>query len=136
MLQPEENATEAAPPGGGRTRVLVYRAIGTLMVALATAGVFLPLLPTTPFLLVALWAFARGSPELADRLRANKRFGPVLVRWEEKRAIPTSAKATAVVMMGVSWTGLALASHNLWLVGGVGAVLVTVGIYVVSRPSA
>lgn len=116
--------------------MLVFRAIGLVAVALATAGVFLPLLPTTVFLLIALWAFAQGSPEWADRLRAHKRFGPILVRWEEKGAIPRPAKATAVVMMGLSWTLLAFTAHNAWVVGGVGALLVAVGSYVVTRPSA
>jgi uncharacterized protein len=79
---------------------------------------------------------AQGSPELADRLRAHKRFGPFLVRWEEKGAIPTPAKATAVTMMAASWTLLAFTAHNPWVVGGVGALLVAVGGYVVTRPSA
>jgi uncharacterized protein len=139
LRQPDDDANLAASPAPkrrGRTSILVYRALGTIMVAIATAGVFLPLLPTTVFLLAALFFFARGSPELADKLRAHKRFGPILVRWEEKRAIPTGAKAMAVGMMGASWTGLALTAQNAWLVGGVGALLLAVAGYVVTRPSA
>jgi uncharacterized protein len=138
-LPPPENTEGPAAPAPvkrSRLRALVFRGIGLVAVALATAGVFLPLVPTTVFLLIALWAFAQGSPELADRLRAHKRFGPFLVRWEEKGAIPTPAKATAVTMMAASWTLLAFTTHNAWLVGGVGALLVAVGGYVVTRPSA
>jgi uncharacterized membrane protein YbaN (DUF454 family) len=123
-------------PRPGRVAVIAYRAVGTACVGLATAGVFLPLLPTTVFLLIALWAFARGSPELADRLRANRRFGPLLRDWEARGAIPRRAKALAVVLMAVSWTGLWFASRNLVLSVAVGAVLLAVSGYIVTRPSA
>jgi uncharacterized membrane protein YbaN (DUF454 family) len=126
----------AKRPRPGRVAVIAYRAVGTACVGLATAGVFLPLLPTTVFLLIALWAFARGSPELADRLRANRRFGPLLRDWEDRGAIPRRAKALAVVLMAVSWTGLWLASRNLVLSVAVGAVLLAVSGYIVTRPSA
>jgi uncharacterized membrane protein YbaN (DUF454 family)/molybdopterin-guanine dinucleotide biosynthesis protein A len=119
-----------------RRRVLVYRTIGGAAVGLAAAGVFLPLLPTTPFLLVALWAFARGAPELADKLRAHPRYGPYIRDWEDRRAIPRKAKAASVVMMSASWTGLAFTTHSVWTVGGVGVVMVAVAGYVLTRPSA
>ena len=60
----------------------LLRGLGVVMVGLATAGVFLPLLPTTPFLLIALWAFTASAPEWADRLRRHPRFGPLLMAWE------------------------------------------------------
>jgi uncharacterized membrane protein YbaN (DUF454 family) len=123
-------------PVRSRTAVYVYRGIGVAAVGVATAGVFLPLLPTTVFLLVALWAFARGSPEWADRIRANRRFGPYIRAWEEKRAIPLRAKALALGMMGVSWTVLAVTSHSVLLVTVVGLLLMAVAGYIVSRPSA
>lgn len=113
----------------------VYRGVGALAMALATAGVFLPLLPTTPFLLVALWAFARGAPEWADRLRAHPRYGPLLRNWEERQAIPRAAKGAAVAGCAASWSVLAVTTHNLILVSSVGAGLACVLVYVVSRPS-
>jgi uncharacterized membrane protein YbaN (DUF454 family) len=122
------------PPVRGVKRHLL-RALGVVMVALATAGVFLPLLPTTPFLLIALWAFTASAPEWAERLRRHPRFGPLLVAWEERRAIPTPAKAAAGTMMGGSWTALALTYHNVWVVAGAGALFVAVFAYVVTRPS-
>lgn len=133
MIDPEPQ-TPGKPPARGMKRWLL-RALGVVMVALATAGAFLPLLPTTPFLLVALWAFTASAPEWAERLRRHPRFGPLLVAWEERRAIPRPAKAAAGVAMGASWTGLALTYHNLWIVGGVGALFVAVFAYVVTRPS-
>ena len=62
--------------------------------------------------MVALWAFARGAPDLADKLRAHPKYGPYIRDWEDRRAIPRKAKAASVVMMSASWTGLALTSHS------------------------
>jgi uncharacterized membrane protein YbaN (DUF454 family) len=120
----------------GRVAVLVYRSIGVLCVGLATAGVFLPLLPTTVFLLIALWAFAKGSPEWAERVRRHPRLGPFVRDWEERRAIPRRAKVLAVAMMAGSLTILWFASRNLMLTAAVGAVLLAVSGYIVTRPSA
>jgi uncharacterized membrane protein YbaN (DUF454 family) len=115
--------------------ILLYRALGGLMVALAFAGVFLPLLPTTPFLLVAVWCFARSSPELAERLRQHPRFGPYIVRWEAKRAIPPSGKAASIIGMSASFALLLAAHRGVWVNGFVGAILLSVAVYVLSRPS-
>ncbi|MFN3582657.1 DUF454 family protein [Phenylobacterium sp.] len=133
---PEELTALQPRPALRRRHVLFYRALGGAAVGLAAAGVFLPLLPTTPFLLVALWAFARGAPELADKLRAHPKYGPYIRHWEDRRAIPPKAKAASVVMMSASWTGLALTTHSVWTVGGVGVVMVAVAGYVLTRPSA
>ena len=123
-------------PKTGRVAVLVYRGIGVVCVGLATAGVFLPLLPTTVFLLIALWAFAKGSPEWADRVRSHPRLGPFGRDWEERRAIPRRAKVLAVGMMASSLAILWFASRNLILTVAVGAVLLAVSGYIVTRPSA
>lgn len=117
-------------------RRLLYRAIGWTAVALAAAGAVLPLLPTTVFLLIALWAFARGSPEWADWLRANRRFGPYIRDWEERGAIPVRAKALAVVMMSASLAWLGWSTQNLLLTAGVGAILLAVAGFILTRPSA
>ena len=114
----------------------MYRGIGWAAVGLATAGVFLPVLPTTPFLLVAAWAFARSSPELAERLRNHPRFGPFLRDWQDRGAIPVKAKATAIVLMAASWGVLALTTKNVWVLAGVGATLTAVAIYLITRPNA
>jgi len=81
------------------------------------AGVFLPLLPTTPFLLVAAWAAAKSSPRLHRWLYSHPRFGPVLCAWRDEGAVPTRAKLLATITMLVSWI-------ILWLLGSPVRVLI------------
>lgn len=137
MTEPQSAPPEAPPPAAPRRlSVILYRGLGWAAVGLATAGVFLPILPTTPFLLVAAWAFARSSPELAERLRNHPRFGPFLRDWQERGAIPVKAKITAIVLMAASFGILTLTTRNVWILAGVGATLTAVAVYLITRPNA
>jgi len=69
---------------------------GLLCVGLAVLGIFLPLLPTTPFLLLAVACFARSSERLHGWLLSHKVFGPLIVHWHETRSMPRAAKIGAV----------------------------------------
>jgi uncharacterized membrane protein YbaN (DUF454 family) len=82
---------------------------GYASLGLGVAGVFLPLLPTTPFVLVAAWCFARSSPRLHAALLADKRLGPPLRRWQEERAISRRGKFVAVGSLAGSLGVLAVA---------------------------
>ena len=88
----------------------VYRALGMLSVVLGIVGAFLPLLPTTPFLILAAWFFARSHPEWEAKLLAHPQAGPAIRAWRDHRAIPAFAKWAATVMLGISaagaWLGL------------------------------
>lgn len=81
---------------------LIYISIGGIAVVLGVIGIFLPLLPTTPFLLVAAWAFAKSSPRLDAWLATHPRLGPPLRDWRERGAVPGRAKTIAVVGMAAS----------------------------------
>jgi uncharacterized membrane protein YbaN (DUF454 family) len=94
-IPPRDYGDETKPlaPRGVR---LVLVAVGLVCVALGAAGVVTPVLPTTPFLLVAAACFARASPRFYQRLLANPTFGPLIRDWRERRAIPRRAKRTAI----------------------------------------
>ncbi|WP_412178821.1 YbaN family protein [Rhizobium sp. TRM96647] len=77
--------------------------LGWLMVAVGVVGIFLPLLPTTPFLLVAAGLFARSSPRFETWLLNHRVFGDPIRRWRENGAIAPRAKAMAVAMIAASF---------------------------------
>ena len=133
MTAPETPEPRSRPISPVKRYLL--RGLGVVMVGLATAGAFLPLLPTTPFLLIALWAFTASAPAWAERRRRHPKFGPLLVAWEQRRAIPVTGKAASGLAMGGSWTAVALTYRNPWVVGGLGILLLAVFAYIVTRPS-
>lgn len=83
-------------------KVPVYRALGLFCVALGIVGAVLPLLPTTPFLLLAGYFFARSHPEWEARLLAHPVAGPAIRAWRDHGAIPLFAKWTATGLLAVS----------------------------------
>jgi uncharacterized membrane protein YbaN (DUF454 family) len=84
--------------------------IGSIAVVLAILGIFLPLLPTTPFLLLASACFARGSERMHRWLYANKLFGQYLRNIEEGKAMPRKAR---VITLAILWASLALSAYKL-----------------------
>ena len=72
--------------------------LGLLCVGLAFLGVFVPGIPTTPFLIVALWAFAQSSKKFHSWLLNHKKFGPLLHNWESHKVVPRNAKILMVIL--------------------------------------
>ncbi|HVL74604.1 MAG TPA: YbaN family protein [Noviherbaspirillum sp.] len=81
---------------------VVLNCIGLVAVALGVIGIFLPLVPTTPFLLLASACFLRGSDRLHRWLLNNRWCGKFIRDFEEKRAVPLRAKVTAIALMWIS----------------------------------
>lgn len=90
----------------------VWLAAGALALALGVVGIFLPLLPTTPFVLLAAFCFARGSERWEAWLLHHPRLGPLVRDWREHHAVPLRAKQLATVMMAASsgWAAWTIAS--------------------------
>jgi len=116
-------------------RRILYICLGWLMVVLGIIGAFLPLMPTTIFLIMASWFFARSSPRFEAWLLGHPRFGPTLQAWNETGAVPGTAKVAACVGMSVGF-GLFLISvrPTFWQAAAVAAVLLASALYVVTRP--
>lgn len=80
---------------------------GILALTLGVIAIALPLLPTTPFILLAAALFAKSSKTFHDRLVSNKYFGPIIMNWQENRTVPPRAIFVAVLLMSIS-IGLSL----------------------------
>ena len=80
----------------------LWTGAGLMFVGIGAVGAVLPLLPTVPFLLLALFCFARGNPVWEQRLLDHPRWGPPLRGWRERRVIPRKAKQAALIAMGMS----------------------------------
>jgi uncharacterized protein len=114
----------------------LWLALGLVFLALGLLGVVLPVLPTTPFLLVAAAAFARSSPRLHQWLLAHPLFGPPIRNWQEKGAISKGAKGLSLgTMAAVLAISLYLGLPG-WVLGAQ-AVLMAIGAgFILTRPSA
>ena len=90
---------------------------GAASLLLGIVGIFLPLLPATPLVLLAAFCFARGSPRVEAWLLAHPRFGPMVRHWRDERVIPLRAKQLASVMMvfGAAWGAWVLPARFAWL---------------------
>jgi uncharacterized protein len=109
---------------------------GWMCVGLGALGIIMPLFPTTPFLLVAVWAFSKSSPEMAERIRNHRLAGPFIRDWEDAGVIPPKAKIFAVGMMSAMLAYLHFGAHApVWAVASAGAVMTATAVYIVTRPN-
>lgn len=122
-------------PQGWTLARLAFLALGLLAAGTGIIGIVVPLLPSTPFFILAAAAFARSSPRLEAWLLAHETIGPPLRAWRARRAIPRPAKWAATL-------GMALGLGTFWawrdpappLLGGVALVLLLVAAWIWSRP--
>ena len=111
----------------------LYMIAGFLLVGLATLGVFLPLLPTTPLLLLAAACFVRSSEKCHRWLLEHRLFGSILRDWQEKRCISRKAKVVSLVSMLVFGTyAIGFAVENIYL-RVAGAILLLAGLITILR---
>ena len=114
--------------------VLLWRALALVCVVLGLIGIFLPGLPTVPFLLVAAWAGGHGWPRLEAWLLAHPRHGPHIRRWRDHRAVPRRAKWFASATMVASTLLIALSGAPLALKIGLPLLMSAVAWWLWRRP--
>ncbi len=114
---------------------IAYLTVGWACVGLGVLGLALPVLPTTPFLLVAAWAFARSSRRFHDWLLGHPRLGAPVRAWREHGVVPTRAKVVAVATMVASLTYLTLFIADDWRLPLIAAVPMAVtAAWLLTRP--
>jgi Uncharacterized protein conserved in bacteria len=107
-----------------RTKKIIYISVGTISLILGAVGVFLPLLPTTPFWLLTCWCYIRSSRKMYDRVMRNRYFGGYIRDYVEDKAIPVRTK---IGILTVMWLSAILTSlyliHLLWV--KIGLILIS-----------
>jgi uncharacterized protein len=91
-------------PHDSRALRLLFLGLGFAFVGLGIVGAFLPVMPTTPFMLVAAACFARASPRFYNWLLNSRTFGPLIVEWRRYRSIPYRTKLWAIALMAGTLT--------------------------------
>ncbi len=119
-----------AQPGKTGFRILAY-----ISALLGLIGVVLPLLPTTPFMILAAYFASRGSPAFALWLDRHPTFGPAIGQWRERRAVPLKAKLLALSMMVLSWSMLLALGSPAPVLTISGLFLLAVAVCLISRPT-
>ncbi len=95
---------------------ILYISLGWFFVLLGIIGIFLPILPTTPFLILALALFARSSPRFHQMLLNNRWVGASLKQWEEKKSVSRQTKRNASILVLISFSlSIAILSGRLEL---------------------
>ena len=104
-------------------------------VALAIIGVFLPVFPTVPFLLLAAWFSAKGSKRLNKWLYEHTKFGSALKNWEQQGAVSRRTKLMTILTFCGSWAFLLHFLENTWVFVGISVTYLIVSIYITTRQS-
>ena len=109
---------------------MILKGIGLLFLGLAILGVALPVLPTTPFVLVAAACFAKSSPRLHQKLLENKIFGPLIINWQTHKIISLRSKVIALTTMLLSFGWSFYIIDDLLIVGIIALLMIGPFIYV------
>jgi uncharacterized membrane protein YbaN (DUF454 family) len=119
-----------------RIKRWLFAGLGGVFFGLGIIGAFLPVLPTTPFMLLALWAFSNSSQRLHDHIWHHPKHGAMIRAWKEHGAIPLKAKISALAVMAASAGFLILFSGVPTYAMASGLAFILVGAtYLFTRPT-
>lgn len=107
--------------------------LGLVSMAAGVAGIVLPLVPTTPFLLLAAYCFARSSPVLHNWLLTHPTLGKPIDDWQRHHAISRRTKVTSIAVMAAAYAGSVIGGVPPWILLLQASVLVAVGGFILSR---
>lgn len=94
----------------------LYIALGLLFTSLGMIGVFVPLLPTTPFLLLAIWFFVRSSKRYLKWMLRNRYLSPYIYGYMSNKGMPKSVKIrTLIILWGTIFVSAFLINHNIYI---------------------
>lgn len=115
---------------------VILRIIGTISLALGLLGIALPVLPTTPFLLLTAYCYLRSAPNWHKRLLASKHLGPYIKNFQENKCIPVRIKVYSVSMLWLTIGTSAIFFVQLWWVRLL-LLVVAIGVtwHILSYPS-
>ncbi len=113
---------------------ILWVAVAAISFSLGMVGIFLPLMPTTVFMLIAVYCASKGSPRFEQWIRSRHYVGPLLLTWEQERAIPRRAKLAAVGMIAASALLIIWSLDGGWLRWGLVAFLLIIALWLATRP--
>ncbi|WP_298722630.1 YbaN family protein [uncultured Ferrovibrio sp.] len=113
----------------------LWLASGFVATGFGIAGAILPLLPATPFLLLAAFCFARSSPRFHRWLIEHRQFGPLITNWQRYGAIGRRAKIAALSVMGATLILGLIAGLPAWVLALQGTIMLAVSVFILTRPT-
>lgn len=114
--------------------LFLWRILGFTSVGIGIVNAFIPLMPTTVFLLIGAWALGKSSPEWRAKLMAHPRFGRALRDWEDGRRVSSRGKRMAAAGMALGWLLLLLWQGLGWPSMLVGVLLAGIAFWLWRRP--
>lgn len=112
----------------------LFAALGFTTFALGFVGVFVPLLPTTPFLLVSLYAFSKSFPQFSDKILKNRYLAPYVEGYVSGRGLSTRQKVrTLTLMWAVMLISIIFVANALWLRALLVAIAIGVSVHIINK---
>jgi uncharacterized protein len=137
MTAPPANApdpTPAQPRPLSRPVRWMFKGLAVVSLALGIIGAFLPVMPTVPFVLLAAWAAAKGSPRLSHWLETHPRMGPYIRDWRQGGVVSRKAKWMATVMMSAGGMTMGIFVRPWWVPAVAIGVMASVAAWLWQRP--